>query len=72
MKLLIIIDSLGAGGAEASTEVICDYLEAKGETFEILCLDKKKVGVQDRMIAKGYKVTFVKKGNFISETIQIG
>lgn len=71
MKLLLIIDSLGSGGAEASTEVICDYLEKKGEAFEILCLDKKKVGVQDRMIAKGYKVTFITKGNFISETIQI-
>lgn len=71
MKFLIIINSLGAGGAEASTEIFCDYLNGKGEAFEILCLDRKEVGVQDRMIAKGYKVTFITKGNFISETIQI-
>lgn len=71
MKLLIVIDSLGSGGAETSTEVICDFLTQKGETFEIVCLDKKKVGVQDRMLEKGYNVHFIKKGNFLSEVNQI-
>jgi glycosyltransferase involved in cell wall biosynthesis len=71
MRLLIIIDSLGSGGAETSTEVICDYLKQKSEYFEILCFDKKKVGVQDRMISKGYSITFIKKGNIFSEIFQI-
>lgn len=71
MKLLIIIDSLGSGGAETSTEVICDYLTEKQEAFEIVCLDKKKVGVQDRVLEKGYPVHFIKKGNFLKEVIQI-
>lgn len=71
MKVLFIIDSLGSGGAEASTEVICDFLNERKVKFEILCLDKKKIGVQDRMISKGYSINFVKKGNILSEIFQI-
>lgn len=71
MKILIVIDSLGAGGAEISTEIICDYMAEKEVYFEILCLDKKSVGVQDRMLAKGYKINFIKRGSFLFEARQI-
>lgn len=65
MKILIIIDSLGAGGAERSTAVLCKYLEeAQDINFEILCLDQKAVGVQKEMEARGYTISFLKKGNF--------
>lgn len=64
MKILIIIDSLGSGGAERSTAVLCKYLVRENIPFEILCLDKKEVGVQQEMQSKGYIIHFLKKGNF--------
>jgi glycosyltransferase involved in cell wall biosynthesis len=67
MKLLIIIDSLGSGGAERSTEVLCDSLRSYNIDFEILCLDKREVGVQNRMIEKEYTINFIPKGNFFKQ-----
>ena len=64
MKLLIIIDSLGSGGAERSTAVLCKYLVAENIHFEILCLDEKQVGVQQEMQDKGYNICFIKKRSF--------
>ncbi len=71
MKILIIIDSLGSGGAERSTAVLCDYLFDQNIHFQILCLDKKKVGVQDELQAKGYPINFIAKGNFINQAKRI-
>ena len=71
MKVLIIIDSLGSGGAERSTEVLCDYLAEKNMDFQILALDEREVGVQKRMQAKGYTITFLKKKIFLSQVKEI-
>ena len=68
MKILIIIDSLGAGGAERSTEVICDYLYQLEVPFDILCLSKNAVGVQERMQQKGYRIKFIPLGNFFKQS----
>jgi len=68
MKILIIINSLGSGGAEKSTEVICDYLFNLNIPFEILCLDQKSVGVQERMLEKGYTIKFIPPGNFLKQS----
>ncbi|UJH91316.1 glycosyltransferase [Antarcticibacterium sp. 1MA-6-2] len=67
MKILIIIDSLGSGGAERSTEVLCDYLYEKDIPFQIIVLDKRNVGVQTRMLQKGYKISFLEKRGFLGE-----
>jgi len=67
LRILIVIDSLGAGGAEKSTQVLCDYLHDNNIYFEIICLDKKKVGVQDNMINKGYKITFINHLSFLKQ-----
>ena len=67
MKILIIINGLGTGGAEKSTEVICDYLEKSEISFEVLCLKKRETGVQNKMIEKGYKINFVPEGNFFTQ-----
>ncbi|MBI6119769.1 glycosyltransferase family 4 protein [Salegentibacter maritimus] len=68
MKILFVINSLGSGGAERSTEVICDHLYEKDIPFEILCLDKRTIGVQERMQEKGYSINFIPSGNFIKQT----
>jgi glycosyltransferase involved in cell wall biosynthesis len=59
MKVLIVIDGLGAGGAEMSTALMCDYLHENRVSFEIVCLQKKQIGVQESMLAKGYKIYFI-------------
>ena len=68
MKILIVIDGLGTGGAERSTEVICDYLYDSKVSFEVLCLDQRTVGVQQKMQEKSYKISFVPTGNFYSQS----
>ncbi|PTX42621.1 glycosyltransferase involved in cell wall biosynthesis [Christiangramia gaetbulicola] len=67
MKILIVIDSLGSGGAERSTAVLSDYLYEKEINFDVICLDQKTVGVQSQMQAKGYKIYFFEKNNFFSQ-----
>ena len=71
MKVLIIIDSLGSGGAERSTEVLCDYLAEREVDFQLLALDERKVGVQARMEAKGYDISFLRKRNFFLQVKEI-
>ncbi len=71
MRILIIIDSLGSGGAERSTAVLADYLFEQNIYFEILCLDKKKVGVQDQLQEKDYSIDFIENGNFIKQAKRI-
>jgi glycosyltransferase involved in cell wall biosynthesis len=74
MKILIVIDSLGSGGAERSTAVMVDFLRKENVEFKILCLDKKEVGVQKELLKKGYDIEFLKDKSFhnqIREIVQI-
>ncbi|MGI0107068.1 glycosyltransferase family 4 protein [Salinimicrobium sp. WS361] len=71
MKILIVIDSLGSGGAERSTAVMSDYLTEKKIAFTIFCLDKKEVGVQQQLQEKSYDVQFVKSSGFYNQTREI-
>lgn len=67
LKILIVIDSLGAGGAEKSTEVLCHFLAQQKVKFDIICLNKKKVGVQQDMVAAGYNIEFIDRLSFINQ-----
>src|SRR5688572_4780598 len=71
MKILIVIDGLGAGGAEMSTALMCDYLYDKRVSFEIVCLQRKKIGVEESMLAKGYKIYFLNKLNYVKQVLFI-
>lgn len=71
MRILIVIDSLGSGGAERSTAVLSDYLFENNIYFEILCLDKKNIGVQEELQAKGYPISFLEKGGFVGQAKMI-
>ena len=65
LKVLFVIDSLGAGGAEKSTAVLADFLWKKNIYFEILCLYNRKIGVQQELQEKGYPISFVESEKFI-------
>jgi glycosyltransferase involved in cell wall biosynthesis len=71
MKILFIIDSLGGGGAERSTQVLCDYLHEKNVDFKIVCLYYFPDGFHKEMIDKGYDIQFLKTKSFLSQTKEI-
>ncbi|WP_037321006.1 glycosyltransferase family 4 protein [Salegentibacter sp. Hel_I_6] len=71
MKILIIIDSLGSGGAERSTAVMADYLAEKNIAFTILCLEKKEIGVQQQLQEKAYDIKFIQSVGFYKQTREI-
>ena len=72
MKVLIIIDSLGGGGAERSTQVLCDFLYEQGVSFQIVCLYFYPDGFHHEMIDKGYDIRFLGKKSFIGQVREIG
>lgn len=47
MKVLYLIDSLGAGGAERSTYLLARYLEQTGHETAIVALKPKAVGISE-------------------------
>lgn len=71
MKILIVIDSLGGGGAERSTQVLCDYLAENKVYFKIVCLYFFPDGFHQEMIDKGYDIQFLKKKSFLGQTLEI-
>lgn len=71
LKVLIVIDSLGSGGAERSTQVLCDYLARVQVPFEIICLDKRSIGVQQDMLSKGYTIHFLDHLSFLKQVSYI-
>lgn len=76
LKILIVIDSLGSGGAERSTQVLCDYLARVQVSFEVICLDRRSIGVEQDMLSKGYTIHFIdnlsfsKQIKYIANTIK--
>lgn len=71
MKILIVIDSLGGGGAERSTQVLCDYLAQQKVSFKIVCLYYYPNGYHEEMLSKGYEIQFLKKKSFIGQVSEI-
>lgn len=71
MRILIIIDSLGSGGAERSTAVMADYMAEQNIEFTLFCLDKKDIGVQHQLQEKGYDIQFIKTKGFYRQVKEI-
>jgi glycosyltransferase involved in cell wall biosynthesis len=64
MKILFVIDSLGAGGAERSLAELLPALDDAGITAIIACLDRRKYGVETEVLASGADVRFLPNGPF--------
>lgn len=71
MRILILIDSLGSGGAEKSTAVLAEYLNGKHIDFRILCLDRKEVGVEQYLIKRGIPIHFVDQKSFLLQVLEV-
>jgi glycosyltransferase involved in cell wall biosynthesis len=59
MKILFVIDSLGAGGAERSLAELLPALEDAGIEAIIACLDRRTYGVEAEVLASGADVRFL-------------
>ncbi len=59
MKILFVIDSLGAGGAERSLAELLPALEDVGIEPIIACLDHRTYGVEAEVVASGADVRFL-------------
>ena len=59
MKILFVIDSLGAGGAERSLAELLPALEDAGIEPIIACLDHRTYGVEAEVVASGADVRFL-------------
>lgn len=71
MRILFVQDSLGTGGAERSNSKLWYFLrEQKGIKIKIVVLEHRKEGVEEEVLSNGFDVTFLKKGNYISQVNQ--
>lgn len=71
MKVLIVIDSFGAGGAEKSTLEFSDFLEKQNISFELVCIDNRKTGFQDIINDRGFNISFFESKNFFFQVYQL-
>lgn len=63
MKVLILINTLGAGGAERSMVEFAKFLhKSNGTTVQFVCLERRKIGLEEEVQNFGIK-TFYFKGN---------
>ncbi len=59
MKLLFVINSFGAGGAERSLVELLPRFRSQGTTPIVACLDRSDVGFEDEVAAGGFDVRFL-------------
>lgn len=71
MKILIFINSLGAGGAERSMVELAKFLNnEKDVSVKFICLTHKKIGLENEVEAFGLKtIYFDGVGGFISKVL---
>ena len=72
MKIIFVQDSLGTGGAERSNADLWYFLRNQPDVeLKIVVLENRKVGIEKEIINAGFDVTFLKKGNFLSQVKSI-
>jgi len=71
MKILIFINSLGAGGAERSMVEFAKFLNnEKDVSVKFVCLKHKKIGLEEEVEASGLEtIYFEGEGGFISKIL---
>lgn len=59
MRVLYVINGLGTGGAERSLAEMLPVLRAAGVQSTVVCLQRRREGVQEHVLARGFDVRFV-------------
>lgn len=68
MKILFVMDSLGAGGAERSTADLWYFLRNVGVEVNIILLGHRTPGIEDEIVAAGFNTYFLSPGNVIKQS----
>jgi glycosyltransferase involved in cell wall biosynthesis len=71
MKLLFVIDTLGAGGSERSQMMVLDYLNEKGISFDVVLLKRVEFGFEKLAIDRGYNLIFLDRLSFLEQVKKI-
>ncbi|WP_034888144.1 glycosyltransferase family 4 protein [Gillisia sp. Hel_I_29] len=71
MKIIILINSLGAGGAERSMVEFAKFLQLKDEVnLQIVCLKHKKIGLEDEVNNFGIHTVYYEGSNNLRSKIK--
>jgi glycosyltransferase involved in cell wall biosynthesis len=71
MKVLIVINGLGTGGAERSTSEAIPELRDRGVDVVVACLFRRTEGVQRSVIEQGTPIHFLDARHFIGRVIAL-
>lgn len=67
LRILMVQDSLGTGGAERSNADLSYYLRAQGHAVKVVVLRSREDGVQKEVLAAGLDVVFLTTGSAWSQ-----
>ncbi|SHF91375.1 Glycosyltransferase involved in cell wall bisynthesis [Salegentibacter echinorum] len=70
MKVIIVINTLGSGGAERSMVELAKFLHAKNNiSIKFVCLEHRKIGIEKEVTSFGIPVIFFEKsGGYFAKT----
>jgi len=71
MKILIVIDSLGTGGAEKSMIDYAKFLKSKEFEVVFICQDKRKISYEEEVENHGIEVKFLEQKTFFRKVEEI-
>lgn len=71
MRVLFVLNSLGAGGTEHSTAVLLPFLRNLGVECRVVTLAEAEEGDEDGVRAQGFDVTVLRAGGFASRVREL-
>lgn len=71
MKILIVIDSLGTGGAEKSMVEYAKFLKLEGHDVMFICQDKRKISYEEEVKKHEIEVKFLEQKFFFKKAKEI-
>ena len=71
MRLLFVIDSLGASGAEHSTSVVLPLLRGRGHEIHVATLYDAGFGDEDRVRDQGFTVTPLRRTSWTGRLAEL-
>jgi glycosyltransferase involved in cell wall biosynthesis len=69
MKIFLVINSFGAGGAERSTVELGKYLRSQSIAFYFIALRRRKIGVEQELEDEGFKVFYCPSKRFVPRIV---
>lgn len=70
MKILIVIDSLGTGGAEKSMIEYAKFLKKEGQHIIFICQDKRSVSYEEEVTAHNIEIIFLKQITLFKKVLE--